>query len=223
MAHQVVRDPETGQFQSVSGQDARFSDFEFKHIHSRYDVDAADLPGAFTVNEGDINSLPLDDVLHRDQRADLIMLNLHSLQAAVDGTASAENALEASWELRIGDGDAMVLNEDRTIDNDIGSSGVVDRHFWESEDPDILYFANWTAEGGYGDSTNGLGAGPDAPVLADQIHYPAEFGTCPELDRRDDITESIRFDDVGGADISDSIIHLRAAYTLVFNVRDLDR
>jgi hypothetical protein len=223
----IRRDPETGQFVSYETGHTfaveRFRDYEFVHVRTRYDVDAADLPGAFPITEEDIHVTELEDVLDRDERADLVAFNLHSLQATVPGTSSAENSLQARWELSLGTGSEMVTNSDEDFTADTGDSGVVDKAEVDSDNPDILYFAQWTAEGGFGDSTNGLGAGPDAPVLEDNVHYPREFGACPGLDERDDITESFRLVDMGSADISDSLIMLTASYTLVFAVEERER
>jgi hypothetical protein len=216
MAH---RDPETGRFVADSDVD-RFTDYEFQHIANQYVVDAADLPGAFPIEESDLNIVDMDDLLHRDERADLVALNVHSIQATVPGTSSAESALLVRWELTLGAGDEMVLSEDAQIDTNTGSSGVIDKASWDSDSPDILYSAHWVAEGGYADSTNGLGGGPDQPVITDSVHYPREFGACPDLDERDDISESILLADRGGADISDSLIQINVVYSLVFAVHE---
>lgn len=220
----VHRDPETGQFVSSGGHQLAqsYRDYEFKHVRSHYDVDAADLPGAFPIEEEAIRTVSLDDCLHRDELADLVMLNIHALQASVPGTASAENSLEARWELSLDHSSEMVLGTDQDTGTDGGDSGVIDTAFSESDNPDILFFGEWSAEGGYADSTNQLGGGPDAPLIQNQLNYPAEFGVCPRLDDRDEVVESFRFQDQGGADISDSLIQLSAAYTLVFAVEEAD-
>lgn len=218
------RDPETGQFVAGSTMHSdveRFRDYEFLHVHNRYDVDAADLPGAFAIQEEDIVSVDFSDILDRDERADLVALQIHSLQASVPGTSSAESALNARWELGIGAGSLMVTSGDvDSSSNDAGSSGVVDINEWAADSPDVLYFASWVSEGGYADSTNGLGGGPDQPVISDQVHYPREFGACPIFDERDEISESFLLTDQGGADISDSLIILDASYSLVFGVSE---
>lgn len=220
----VVRDPDTGQFQSVksgAGVD-RFRDYEFVHVKNEYVVPAADLPGAFPVEVSDITTVEMDDVLDRDERADLVALNLHALQASVPGTTSAEASLNAGWELTLGAGDEMVLEEDQATEIDADGT-VVNAHRAKSDNPDILYHAFWNAEGGFADSTNGLGGGPDAPIITDNVHYPRDYGACPDLDERDELTESIHLDDEGGADISDSLINLDVSYTVVFAVEELDR
>lgn len=219
----VHRDPETGQYVADDGMKmAHYADYVFQHVHSEYQVPAGDLPGAFPIQESDIRVIPLDDLLDRQERADLVAIQIHALQASVPGTSSAESGLEARFELRAGVGDELVLNEDRNTGTDQGSSGVVDTRFWDSDSPDVLYFADWTAEGGFGDSTNGLGAGPDQPVLDADIHFPRDFGSCPQFDDRDEITESFYLDDLGGADISDSLVRLDISYTLIFSVHDRD-
>lgn len=217
----VYRDPETGQYVSDDGtMPARYDDYEFQHIHSRYTVPADELPGAFPLTETDITATNLDDVLDRHERAELVTLQVHSLQASVPGTSSAESALGARFELRAGVGDELIQTDDRTTTANAGESGVVTAENWDSDSPDALYFASWVAEGGFADSTNGLGGGPDQTVLSETVHYPREFGACPEFDDRDDITESFRLADLGGADISDSLIVLDVSYTLVFAVHE---
>jgi len=216
----VHRDPDTGQYVAGSHGVDRFGDYEFQHIANQYKIDAADVPGAFAVQESDINVVEMDDLLHRDERADLVALDVHSLQASVPGTSSAESALIARWELGLGAGDELILPEDQQADDDTGSSGVVDKRSWDSDSPDVLYDAHWIAEGGYADTSSGLGGGPDQPIITDSVHYPREFGACPDLDQRDEITESFFLSDRGGADISDSLVELRAAYSLVFAVHE---
>jgi hypothetical protein len=218
----VHRDPETGLFVSDDHSVDRYSDFEHQHVHSSYDVDAADLPGAFPIQESDIRVVDLDDLLDRNERADLIMLEIHGIQASVPGTTTTEAALRAAIEIGIGAGDRMILAEDRDDSTDTGSSGVVDRNLWESDSPDTLYFAEWISEGSFGDTANGVGAGADAPVLEDETHFPRDYGTCPEFDERDEITESIVLDEVGGAGIDDSLIELNVSYSLVFAIEELE-
>jgi len=217
----IQRDPETGQFVSSStGHVQRFRDYEFQHVHSEYDIDASDLPGSLPLEEPDIRVLSMDDLLHRDERADLVALNLHSLQASIPGTSTAESTLKVLWELSTGAGARLVEVGDANFTADTGVSGAIDSQFWDSDDPDILYFADWNAEAGFSDTGNSVAAGPDAPVLEDQVHFPREFGACPEFDERDEITESFRLESPGDADISDSLINLQAAYSLVFAVHD---
>jgi len=213
------RDPETGQFVAGTGA-THFDDYEFVHVNSQYSVSSGDLPDAFPIEESDIREISLDDIMDRDERADLVAIVIHALQASVPGTTSAEAALEARWELHAGVGDEMILPGDGDFDVDSGSSDVVDIFAWHSDSADVLYHANWEAEGGFADSTNGLGGGPDAPVLDQTVNYPREYGSCPTFDDRDEITESFFLEDTGGAGISDSLVRLKASYTLVFAVRD---
>lgn len=215
------RDPETGQFVAGSGG-SHWDDYEFVHMNTKYKIDAGDLPGAFPINESDIRSTSLDDLLDRDERADLVAIQVHGLQASVPGTSSAESALQVGWELHAGVGDEMILGPDGDFTGNTGDSEVIDKTEWQSDSPDVLYFAAWTAEGGFADSTNGLGGGPDQPVLDQDLNMPREYGSCPTFDDRDEITESFYMDDAGSADISDSLVHLRASYTLVFRVHDRD-
>lgn len=212
----VTRDPETGQFTTMDHGPERYNDYEQLHISSQYTVNAGDLPGAFPITETDINVVEFSDLLDRDERADLVMIQVHSIQASVPGTSSAESALKAGFELSLGPGSEML----ETSDSSTETQGVVDARYWDSDSPDVLYFANWVAEGGFADSTNGLGGGPDAPIQNDDVHFVKDFGTCPSLDDRDEITESIRLADVGGADISDSLIQVQVSYSLVFNVHE---
>lgn len=219
----VHRDPETGQFTSGTGMAMaeRFTDYEFQHVQSEYRVPAADLPGAFPIDEEDLVTVELDDVLHRDERADLVAVRVHSLQASIPGTASAETGLDVSWELSLGAGSEMIVGSDKDFTaDDAGTSGVMNIDQWQSDSPDVLAFYSWIAEGGFADSTNGLGGGPDQPVITDDVHYPAEYGTCPELDDRDEITESLTLNDTGSADISDSLVIVEASYSLVFAVHE---
>jgi len=215
------RDPETGQFMA-GGTAHHYDDYEFQHVHSRYTVPASELPGAFPIAESDINSTNLDDLLDREERAELVAVLVHSLQAAVPGTSSAESVIEGRFELRAGVGDELILTEDRERDTDEGSSGVVDRQIWESDSPDMLYSASLFAEGGFSDTGNSVAAGPDAPVLDQSIHFPRDFGACPEFDDRDEITESFFLSNPGSGDISDSFIAIQASYSLVFAVHDRD-
>jgi hypothetical protein len=215
----ITRDPETGRFvSSEAGHIERFRDFMFQHVHNSYSVSAGDVPGSFPIEESDISTIEMDDLLHRDERADLVRLNIHALQSSVPGTSSAESALETRFELTLGAGDEMVLTEDQTVDNNTGSSGVVDRIQAVSDNPDVLWFGQWTAEGGFADTSSGPGGGPDQPVITDEIDYPRDFGACPTLDHRDEITESFQLDDEGSADISDSLVNLDVSYSLVFAV-----
>lgn len=217
------RDPETGQFVSGAGRPTSYRDYEFKHVRSHYDVDAGDLPGAFPIEEEAIRTVDLDDCLHRDELADLVLLNIHALQASIPGTSSAESSLEARWELSLDHSSEMVLETDQDTGTDGGDSGVIDTAFAEADNPDILFFGEWSAEGSFADSAGGLGGGPDAPLIQSQIDFPATFGACPRLDDRDEVVESFRFNDQGSADISDSLIQLSVAYTLVFAVEEGDR
>jgi hypothetical protein len=215
----VHRDPQTGQF-IAGGSPAHYDDFEFQHVHSRYAVPASELPGAFPIAESDINSTDLDDLLDRDERAELVAVLVHSLQAAVPGTSSAESVIEGRFELRAGVGDELILPEDRDRDTDAGSSSAIDRRIWDSDSPDMLYSASLFAEGGFSDTGNSVAAGPDAPVLDQSIHFPRDFGACPEFDDRDSITESVFVSNPGSGDISDSFITIQASYTLVFAVHE---
>jgi len=220
----ITRDPDTGQFVSGSHGFAaeRYTDFEYVHNQSIYDIDAEDLPGSFPVVETDINVVDLDDIMDRHERANLVMLRLNALQASVPGTSSAESALETRYELGVGAGSEMVENADTQFDQNVGSSGAVDRRIAESDSADVLFHASWIAEGSFADSASGLGGGPDTPVMSESVHYPNEFGVCPAFDDRDEITESFRFTDVGSADISDSVINLETNWTLVFGITERD-
>lgn len=220
----VHRDPETGQF--VSGpashsQIERFSDYEFVHVHNEYNIDASDLPGSLPVLEENAAVIDLDSVLDRDELADLIMLDVHGIQASIPGTSSAESSLRASLEIGVGTGSRMLSSQDRDdAENDSGSSGVLDFAKWSSDSPDVLWFADWNAEASFADSSSGLGGASDAPVLDGRMHFPREFGACPAFDERDEISESFKFSSVGSADISDSLIRLTTAYSLVFAVEE---
>jgi hypothetical protein len=199
-----------------------FDEHEFKHVRSSFNVDASDLPGAFPIDESDIRVIGLEDIMDRDERADLVAVQVHGLQASVPGTSSAESALLVRWELRAGPGDELIATNDSDFTDNSGESGVVDTNFWTSDSPDALFFASWVAEGGFADTSSGLGGGPDQPVIESERNFPRELGSCPEFDDRDEITESLYLNDLGGADISDSSIFLEASYSLVFAVRDRD-
>lgn len=218
----VYRDPETGQF--VSGTDGAsrdYRDYEFQHIRTEWNVDAADLPGAFPIVEEDIHVVDMEDLLHRDERAELVGVFLHALQAVIPGTTTAEASIRAEFELGIGQGSKLLENNDRDdYRGSAGESGVANISTWANDDPDVLYHAGWWAEGGFGDSTNGMGAGPDQPVLQETTHFPRDFGACPSLDERDEISESWKVTNPTGADVSDSEIGLLAAYSLVFAVEE---
>lgn len=215
------RDPETGQY--VSGARAtHWDDYEFVHVSSEYGVSASDLPGSFPIAESDIRSVSLDDIMDRDERADLVAVFVHALQASVTGTSSAESSLETHWELHAGVGDELVLRDDRDYTADTGSSGVVSTSFWESDSPDPLYHAHWVSEASFADSSSGVGGGADAPVLSEALNYPREFGSCPTFDDRDEITESLFLANPGSANIDDSQIDVYASYTLVFGVHERD-
>jgi len=216
----VHRDPETGQFTGDLHGMHSFDDYEFEHVLSRYDVDAEDLPGAFPIQQSDIRTIRLDDLLDRDERADLVAVQVHGLQASVPGTSSAESSLFTRYEIRAGAGDELISLEDENFTDD--GAGVVDTAYHGTDSRDVLFAAAWIAEGGYADSSNSIGAGPDQPVLQAERHYPRELGSCPVFDDRDEITESIYLDDVGSADISDSLIRVTSSYTLVFGIHDRD-
>jgi hypothetical protein len=200
---------------------AAFDDYEFVSGRTRFKVNASDLPGSLPIQEDDIRELSLNDVLDRHERADLVAVIVHDLQASVPGTASAECPIEAGWELHAGVGSSMILGDDAETTTGAGESGVVDYGAAESDSPDVLAFARWVAEGGFNDSGN-TAAGPDQPVINHDINYPRDYGSCPTFDDRDTVTESIYLGNVGSADVSDSLILLISAYTLVFAVHERD-
>lgn len=220
MSH-ITRDPDTGQFVSQeTGHVGRFRDYTFQHVKSQYRVSAGDLPGAFPISEEDIRTTELDDILHRGERAELVALQLHHLYAAVPGTSSAEGNIEAMFELSTGTGSQMVTLEDR----DSGSVGDVTTLHWVSDDPDILYFASIYGENSFADTASGIGGGADTGSLGPEtVHYPREFGACPDFDERDEISESWRVNVPGAAEPTDSLIEWGADYSLVFAVEERDR
>jgi hypothetical protein len=140
----------------------------------------------------------------------------------VPGTSSAESALACRWELHAGAGSATVEDVDSETRRNIGSDDALNVESWESDSQDVLYHAHWVAEGSFADTSSGLGGGPDQPALDQDINYPREYGSCPTFDDRDEVTESIHLDQLGGADISDSLVSVSASYTLVFRVHDRD-
>lgn len=217
----VYRDPETGLFQSGDDDDYDYRDYEFQHVHSQYEVPADELPAALPIEESDIRSTNLDDLLDRNERADLVAVVVHSLQAAGTGTFSEETSLEARFELRAGVGSELVTAEDGN-DEQVGDEDVVNATFWESDSPDVLYHAAWYSSAGFNDTAGGTGAGSDQPVLDQDVHFPREFGSCPQFDDRDEITESIYLNDTESAVADDGEIALEASYTLVFAVHDRD-
>jgi len=199
-----------------------YRDFEFQHVSNKYSIAADELPAAFPILEEDITAVKLDDLLHREERADLVAVMVHTLQGSVSGTSSAESALEVNWELNIGNGSNLTLENDRDTTDNAGNSGVVTIESAESDDPNTLYHGAWVAEGGFSDTATGVAAGPDQAVIDADVHYPRDYGACPRLDDRDEITESFHLNFIGGADITDSRVELRVSYTLVFAVHDDD-
>lgn len=194
-----------------------FHDLEVQHQNHRYEVEAADLPGSFPILEESIVDFEPANGLERREVAELLAIWVRGIQATVPGTTSAEAALNASYELSLDDGEENVGG---AVTQDTGDSGVVNQRTLSSDSHAVLYSAEVIAEGGFADSTNGLGGGPWAQTIQDYLDFRTVTGRGPEVGPFQDLHEHIRFDNIGGADISDSLIRLTANYTLFWDVRE---
>lgn len=208
------RDPETGKY--VSGDRvSNYLDLEMQSISSRLHLDANDVPAAFPVEES-ISREPANG-LSRTEEAELVALRVHTFQATIPGTSTAESALEPSYELSLDTNPQLLGGEDQ-----YPAQGAATLRGHESDIPDLLWFTHLTSEGGYKDGPSGTGAGPDQPVLTSEMNYLREFGSGPVVTGRDNIFEHFNLGQSSGATIENSEIDLYTNLALYWDVRQRD-
>lgn len=219
------RDPETGQFVADGSHElGGLDDIEVQLVESRYEVDASDLPYGDSDDEfaENVRSVQPAGGLARGEVAELVAARFH-VQPGTKGTQTAEGGTSGGFELS-SDPDSKIIASPGTkagggnIVTSISGNQVIDAGWWDSTDPDLLWWTYVTAEGSHRDTASGTGGGADRQQVMELVPFRSLFGMGPTFDRRDELHEHIDMDTLGVVD--DVGIELDVQYALYWNVFD---